>query len=155
MLGDGVVGSLGWVHGQYRSDGLARQERPCCRVETVRHGLAVYVESSQREREEGREGEGEWSHRSGRMMGEQSGMPRHPSQKTGERERLLPPVAAAAAPACVLLLGEAAAWRFSFRVSCASELRLEAAQARRQCRSAATATISESAVESHSVRPMS
>ena len=116
--------------------------------------LWMWNPEGERGKKEGRE-RGNGSHRSGRMMGEQSGMPRHPSQKTGERERLLPPVAAAAAPACVLLLGEAAAWRFSFRVSCASELRLEAAQARRQCRSAATATISESAVESHSVRPMS
>ena len=56
MLGDGVVGSFPNSHGHYRSDGLARQERPCCRVETARHSLAVYV----REREEGREGEGEW-----------------------------------------------------------------------------------------------
>ena len=45
MLGDGVVGSLGWVDGQYRSDGLARQERPCCRVETTRRSLTVDVES--------------------------------------------------------------------------------------------------------------
>ena len=45
MLGDGVVGSFHNSHGQYRSEGLAQQERPCCRVETARHSLAVYVES--------------------------------------------------------------------------------------------------------------
>ena len=74
--------------------------------------LWMWNPEGERGKKEGRE-RGNGSHRSGRMMGEQSGMPRHPSQKTGERERLLPPVAAAAAPAWVLPLGEAATGRFS------------------------------------------
>ena len=114
MLGDGVVGSLGWVHGQYRSDGRPGRNGPAAGLK--RRGavsLWMWNPEGERGKKEGRE-RGNGSHRSGRMMGEQSGMPRHPSQKTGERERLLPPVAAAAAPAWVLQLGKAATGRFSF-----------------------------------------